>query len=420
MNRFLLLLLFCWSSATKMLAQNVGINNTAPAFPLSFSNAWGTKISLWGDANAHYGIAAQPTMMQFFTDIPSAHIGFGYATSGNFNERMRIINGGIDGMQLNGRIVLRNGSSPLNLAAGPGIWLSRPDNSSLGGFMGVQNNTNIGFYGAGTGWGLVYNIDNGRVGLGTSTPVNRLDIAGLNNWDLTNTEGDVRIGNDNHRLKFGVALQGGGSGASSIMQSGGVGLLTLGANSKNLVQLNGGNNSLDLMNLTGGLRVDGNAGTAGQQLESRGNGAAPVWKSKPYFLAYAKPGDPWNTYTELIGTNVETIAVPGLDNLSFFLPEGGQVEVAISAYLNTIGLGASCSGGFWVEIWESATNTRKLQLVASGLANGYDGVSLQRTDLVNLNAGFHQIRARHRRGHYMFSGDSRMYQQKIILHVYPN
>ncbi|HSK12814.1 MAG TPA: hypothetical protein VK907_06330 [Phnomibacter sp.] len=85
-------------------------------------------------------------------------------------------------------------------------------------------------------------------------------MAGLNNWDLINSEGDIRVGNPTYRLKFGVALGGGGAGATGIMQAGGIGTLSLGAAGKYLVQLNGSSNSIDLLNLIGGLRIAGNVG----------------------------------------------------------------------------------------------------------------------------------------------------------------
>ena len=75
-------------------------------------------------------------------------------------------------------------------------------------------------------------LRDGRIGLGNINPVNRLDITGGNGWDVTNGEGDMRIGNNSYRLKFGVALDGGGAGGSSIMQhgqAGGYNVLWLGA-----------------------------------------------------------------------------------------------------------------------------------------------------------------------------------------------
>jgi len=119
---------------------------------------------------------------------------------------------------------------------------------------------------------------NGNVGIATTVPGAKLDIAGANSWDLVNGEGDFRVGNGSYRLKMGVALGGGGAGASGIMQAGGIGSLSLGAGAKYLLQLNGPAGAIDLLNNTGGLRINGNAGTTGQVLTSNGV-AAPQWKS---------------------------------------------------------------------------------------------------------------------------------------------
>ena len=82
-------------------------------------------------------------------------------------------------------------------------------------------------------------LHNGNLGLGTLTPVNRLDVAGMNNWNLSNTEGDFRIGNDNFRIKMGIALDGSGQGAATIRSAGGIERLNLGAANTNLLTLNG-------------------------------------------------------------------------------------------------------------------------------------------------------------------------------------
>jgi hypothetical protein len=120
---------------------------------------------------------------------------------------------------------------------------------------------------------------NGNIGVGTPSPVVRLDIAGTDGWNLVDGEGDMRIGNATTRLKFGVALGGGGIGTAGIMQHGGAGVLNIGAAGKYMVQLAGSANYINLQNITGGLRINNNAGAAGQVLTSGGPSAAPYWSA---------------------------------------------------------------------------------------------------------------------------------------------
>jgi len=81
-------------------------------------------------------------------------------------------------------------------------------------------------------------LQNGNVGIGTSSPVTRLDIASTgNNWDLTGTEGDFRVGNGSYRIKMGVALDGGGAGAGRIRAAGGINTLYLGAGNTDVLTL---------------------------------------------------------------------------------------------------------------------------------------------------------------------------------------
>src|SRR5256885_291314 len=72
-------------------------------------------------------------------------------------------------------------------------------------------------------------LPNGNVGLGTFTPATRLDILG-GQWDLSSTEGDLRIGNGTYRLKIGVATGGGGAGDARIYGAGGTNRIIFGAN----------------------------------------------------------------------------------------------------------------------------------------------------------------------------------------------
>jgi hypothetical protein len=68
----------------------------------------------------------------------------------------------------------------------------------------------------------------GNVGIGTATPATRFEVLG-GNWDVTSTEGDVRVGNAFYRLKIGVATAGGGAGDVRMRATGGTNRLILGA-----------------------------------------------------------------------------------------------------------------------------------------------------------------------------------------------
>lgn len=158
------------SNALTVLANgNVGIGTITPQSPLSFSNTSGSKVSLFStNATAEYGLGVQAALLQIYSDAGSANIAFGYGTSTSFTERAHIINNGYDGMQLNGRLNLRNGTS--DPAGGAGIWLWNPLNTATMGFIGVQNSSNIGFYGGPTAWGFTYNTLNGKVGINNNNP----------------------------------------------------------------------------------------------------------------------------------------------------------------------------------------------------------------------------------------------------------
>ncbi len=172
-------------------AQNVGIGTSTPGFPLNFASTLGDKVSLYGNSGNHYGLGVQSALLQIHSDAAGANIAFGYGTSSNFIERMRILNAGTDGMILNGRLLLKNGSLPLDPNQTPGVWLYKADNSGLLGFMGTQNDQNIGFYGgpANGGWGFTYNGINSRIGIGTSNPTSSLNVNGQITVDQKNFGG---------------------------------------------------------------------------------------------------------------------------------------------------------------------------------------------------------------------------------------
>jgi hypothetical protein len=174
---------------------NVGIGETNPGFPLNFTSTLGDKISLWGNNGAHYGFGIQPGLLQIHATDAADAISFGYGSSTAFTERARIINNGTnsgaDGMLLKGRLLLQNGSAPLDVNQTPGVWLYKADNSNILGFMGTQNNRNVGFFGGPVngGWGFVYDAINSRVGIGKDNPTSSLNINGQVTIDQNNFGG---------------------------------------------------------------------------------------------------------------------------------------------------------------------------------------------------------------------------------------
>jgi hypothetical protein len=79
----------------------VGIGNTTPAFPLSFSPTTGDKISLWSNSTNSYGFGIQSSQLQIHTDISAADIAFGYGSSAAFTQTMLLKgNGNLEVHQL--------------------------------------------------------------------------------------------------------------------------------------------------------------------------------------------------------------------------------------------------------------------------------------------------------------------------------
>jgi hypothetical protein len=69
---------------------NVGLGTATPGFPLSFANALGDKISLWGASGNHYGFGVQGSTLQIHADFSASDIVLGWGQSTNLTETMRI------------------------------------------------------------------------------------------------------------------------------------------------------------------------------------------------------------------------------------------------------------------------------------------------------------------------------------------
>ncbi len=85
-----------------------------PAFPLSFNQNLGDKISIWSNSANSYGFGIQSSLLQIHTDIAAADIAFGYGSSSSFTETMRIKGNGALSINGNtgtaGQILQSNGS----------------------------------------------------------------------------------------------------------------------------------------------------------------------------------------------------------------------------------------------------------------------------------------------------------------------
>jgi len=102
--------------------------------------------------------------------------------------------------------------------------------------------------------------DGARVGIGTDTPDARLDVAG-GNWDLDNTEGDLKIGDDTYRLKIGVATAGGGAGTAGIRMQGGLQRIIIGGGSHEVIEIDSiGTVKVGSSSLNGTFELYGGAG----------------------------------------------------------------------------------------------------------------------------------------------------------------
>lgn len=80
---------------------SVGIGTSTPAYPLSFPNTLGDKITLWGQSGNHYGFGIQGGLLQIFTDSTGSDVAFGNGTSYSMNETMRIKGNGRLGIGTN-------------------------------------------------------------------------------------------------------------------------------------------------------------------------------------------------------------------------------------------------------------------------------------------------------------------------------
>ena len=179
---------------------NVGIGNATPAFPLSFNQNIGDKISIWSNSTNSYGLGIQSSLMQIHTDVAAADIAFGYGSSSSFTETMRIKGNGALSINGNtgtaGQILQSNGSGTAP------TWV----NSAT---------ATVHYIGESYGGGIVFYVyENGQHGLIAATADQSTGIQWYNG-SYTNTNA-IRdgIGANSYNTEHIIANQGAGNYAA--------------------------------------------------------------------------------------------------------------------------------------------------------------------------------------------------------------
>jgi hypothetical protein len=178
-------------------------------FPGEFLTADFNGLSTWQALPA--GVNAWSVNGTNISNSNAGNVGIGVI---NPNYKLHI-GEATNGVRIEGQLTSGSGGAALSIGHKGNIVIDRP--FQTGGRFIIK--------------------ENGNIGIGTATPVVKLDIAGTDNWDLTNTEGDFRIGDDDYRIKMGVALSGGGAGAGRIRAVGGINTLYLGAGTTDVLTL---------------------------------------------------------------------------------------------------------------------------------------------------------------------------------------
>jgi hypothetical protein len=107
------------------------------------------------------------------------------------------------------------------------------------------------------GGDIYYN--SGKVGIGTNSPESSMAIeTDGNQWDLSSTEGDFRIGDATHRLKMGVATAGAGAGDARIRVEGGTDRMMLGGGTNDVLTITDQNVGIGTITPAAKLHVNGN------------------------------------------------------------------------------------------------------------------------------------------------------------------
>lgn len=158
-------------------AQNVGIGTATPIYKLDIVGRLRLQNSA-GTAGVYFDGTTLP-IRSFIGTLNDDHFGI-YGNGGaSWGITMNVNNGNVGigeqapayKLDLNGRMRLQHTSNTAGIYF-DGVTL--PTRS----FIGTLNDDHFGIYGSGAGWNFIMNVENGNIGIGTSTPTAPLDVNG--------------------------------------------------------------------------------------------------------------------------------------------------------------------------------------------------------------------------------------------------
>ena len=158
--------------------------------PLSFGSWLGTKISLWdnlGDSTTIYGFGIQSNTLQVFTPGSGNDIALGYGTSASMTDTMRVKGNGNVGIGT---------SSPAHKLSVSGDTLTTGTT-----YLGDTNHSirlvassGVALSASGATDGIILKQSTGNVGIGTTSPSQKLEVNGTVKATTFTGNGTIPIG----------------------------------------------------------------------------------------------------------------------------------------------------------------------------------------------------------------------------------